>query len=257
MNYIMYEKGNRIAKITLNRPDKRNALNGDVVSELTSTLHQAAADNDVKIIILAARGDAFCAGADLGYLQQLQKFSYEENLADSTKLKELLFAMYTLPKVIIAQVQGHALAGGCGLVSVCDFALSVHSARFGYTEVKIGFVPAIVMPFLVRKIGEGKARKLLLSGNPITAAEALELGLITGLTEPEKLENETLQLARQLVITNSGQSMALTKKLLYQTGTIALEAALEHAARANAEARSTADCQRGITAFLNKEKVLW
>ncbi len=158
---IEYAVADRIGYITLNRPDKRNALSFDLVKELKEAFARAEDDAAVKVIVLRANGEAFCAGADLAYLQNLQKFSHVENLADSNHLKELFLQIYILKKVVIAQVQGHALAGGCGLATVCDFSFSVPEAKFGYTEVKIGFIPAIVMVFLIRKIGEGKARHLL------------------------------------------------------------------------------------------------
>lgn len=256
MQHITYQVSDRIAHITLNRPEKRNALNAGLVTELTSAFEEAKKDDQVKVIILAATGEAFCAGADLSYLQHLQRFTYAENLEDSTRLKNLFFNMYTLPKVIIAQVQGPALAGGCGLVTVCDFAVSASTAKYGYTEVRIGFVPAIVMPFLLKKTGEGVARQLLLSGNILSAQEAMRIGLISHVVEPEKLEEETSKLASHMVSNNSAESIALTKTLFHQLSS-ELSGALQLAAETNARARSTADCQRGIAAFLNKEKIMW
>ena len=151
MALVEYEAKDRIGFLTLNRPTKRNALNHELVTELLLGFQKAASDDSVKVIVLRANGETFCAGADLVYLQQMQKFSYEENLSDSLQLKELFLQIYTSKKVVIAQVQGAALAGGCGLITVCDFVFAVPEAKFGYTEVKIGFVPAIVMVFLLRK----------------------------------------------------------------------------------------------------------
>ncbi len=256
MQHIDYQVSNRIARITLNRPEKRNALNAELVSELTSAFEEAKKDDQVKLIVLAATGESFCAGADLAYLKHLQSFSHAENLEDSLRLRDLFISMYTLPKAVIAQVQGPALAGGCGLVTVCDFAVSASTAKFGYTEVRIGFVPAIVSPFLIKKIGEGRARQLLLSGNIVSAQEAMQIGLISHLAEPEKLEEETSKLAAQMVSNNSAESIALTKTLLHQLSP-GLSDALQLAAETNARARSTADCKRGIAAFLNKEKIMW
>lgn len=257
MNSLLYSTSNRIATITLNRPDKRNALNAELVTDLTASFTKAEQDEQIKAVILKATGESFCAGADLGYLQQLQKNSLQENLADSTALKDLFLKIYTLPKPVIAQVQGHALAGGCGLATVCDFCLSVPEAKFGYTEVKIGFIPAIVMVFLIRKIGDGKARELLLSGNPISAEEALEKGLINRVVAREELEKTVLAVAEHLVNTNSPMSMKLTKQMLAEVQQRPLEDALKYAAEMNAQARGTEDCRRGISAFLNKEKIIW
>jgi methylglutaconyl-CoA hydratase len=257
MKLVEYHVKNRIGTITLNRPEKRNALSHELVAEMRDAFANAERDDHVKVIILKANGEAFCAGADLGYLQQLQKFSYEQNLQDSNHLKELFFKIYTHPKVVIAQVQGHALAGGCGLATVCDFAYSVPQAKFGYTEVKIGFIPAIVTVFLLRKIGEARSKELLLGGDLVTADQAVQIGLINKVVAPETLESEVLSLATKLVEGNSGQSMKLTKQMIAQVQSEPLMDALNYAAEMNARARGTDDCKKGISAFLNKEKLVW
>jgi methylglutaconyl-CoA hydratase len=165
--------------------------------------------------------------------------------------------MYNFPKIIIAAVQGHALAGGCGLITVCDFVFAVPEAKFAYTEVKIGFVPAIVMSFLIRKIGETNAKSMLISGNLISAKEAKEIGLINEITNIENLLNVVNLFAKSLCENNSAQAMSMTKKLLNQVQDLPLIEALEIAAAANATARGTTDCKKGIAAFLNKEKIVW
>jgi len=257
MNHIQYHVADRIGFITLNRPEKRNALNHEVVSELKNTFDLAANDGQVKVIILRANGEAFCAGADLEYLQKLQHFSYNENVADSDHLKELFLKIYTLNKVVIAQIQGHALAGGCGLAAVCDFSFSIPEAKFGYTEVKIGFIPAIVMVFLLRRVGEGKAKQLLLSGDLISAEEAQQLTLINFISTKKTLESDTLTFAAKLINSNSAQSMATTKQMIAAVQSMPLEQALDYASSMNAKARTSEDCQRGIAAFLSKEKIIW
>lgn len=257
MALIEYSITKRVGYITLNRPEKRNALNQELVTELTNAFLRAAADVAVKIVVLRATGESFCAGADLAFLQQLQKFTFEENLADSRNLMNLYKTIYTLPKVVIAQVEGHALAGGSGLVTVCDFALAVPEAKFGYTEVRIGFIPALVSAFLIRKIGEGKARELLLTGRLITAAEALQLGMIYRSVEKAKMVEEVNALAQQLIITASAESLAATKALIDQVQGRSLNDALEFAASENAKARATDDCRKGIDAFLNKKDLKW
>lgn len=257
MKWILYEVSERVAYITLNRPEKRNALSHELVAELDSCLVQAEKDEQVKVVVLRANGEAFCAGADLAYLQQLQHFSFEENLSDSLYLKQLFLRIYQLEKVVIAQVQGHALAGGCGLATVCDYVFAVPAAKFGYTEVKIGFVPALVMVFLLRKLGDQRARKLLLSGDAITASQALELGLITAVVEPDQLSATVNTFVRKLIRNNSGQSMKLTKQLIDAVQSLPLEQALQLAAETNARARATEDCKRGIAAFLNREEITW
>lgn len=257
MKFIHYSVNNRIGTITLNRPEKRNALSYELVAELKEAFTKAEEDDQVKVIVLKANGEAFCAGADLEYLQQLQKFSYEENLNDSNHLKELFLQIYTHSKVVIAQVQGHALAGGCGLATVCDFVFAVPDSKFGYTEVKIGFIPAIVMVFLLRKIGEGKAKELLLSGELFSAENVKQLGLINQVVALEKLESEVEAFARKLVESNSTQSMKLTKQMISKVQSLSVEDALQYAAEMNAHARGTDDCRKGIAAFLNKEKIRW
>lgn len=257
MGYVKYAVENRIGYITLNRPGKRNALNHDFVTELKEIFATAEADKNVKVIVLKAEGESFCAGADLEYLQSLQKYTFEENLQDSKHLMELFSIVYNLKKIVIAQVQGHALAGGCGLVSVCDFSFSVHEANYGYTESRIGFVPAIVMVFLIRKIGEAKAKELLLTGNAIKAKDAKHLGIINWIVEENELESSVKEFAEKLCVNNSEMSMQLTKGMIVNVQSMSLEAALEYACRKNAEARSSEDCKKGIEAFLKKEKIVW
>jgi len=257
MKHITYDVDQRIGYITLNRPEKRNALSQALVAELKACFMQAGQDRGVKVVVLRAVGEAFCAGADLAYLQDLQQYAYEQNLEDSNHLRDLFLTIYTLPKVVIAQVQGHALAGGCGLATVCDFTLAVPEARFGYTEVKIGFIPALVMVFLIRKIGESRARHLLLSGNLVSAADACSIGLITQVVAPQTLETEVNALAQKLITTNSASSMALTKQMIAEVQSMRLNEALAYASQMNAQARATDDCKRGIAAFLAKEKLMW
>jgi methylglutaconyl-CoA hydratase len=257
MQFLKYETQGNLAYITLNRPEKRNAFSFALVKELKEAFSQAETDTQVKVVILQAEGAVFCAGADLEYLQKLQTLSYEENLEDSMFLKELYAQMYHFPKIIIASVQGHALAGGCGLITVCDFVFAVPEAKFGYTEVKIGFVPAIVMGFLLRKVGETKAKSLLISGNLIAAKEALEIGLINEVVSHQALTTTVELFAKSLCENNSAEAMSMTKKLIAQIQDMPLSVALDVAATTNASARGTTDCKRGIAAFLNKEKIVW
>lgn len=257
MSGITYLVSDRIATITLNRPEKRNALNGEIVRELRHAFIQAEADSRVKVIILAANGKAFCAGADLEYLQQLQRNNFEENLADTRELMVLLQEIYSLEKVVIARIEGDAIAGGCGLASVADLSYAVPSARFGYTEVRIGFVPALVSVFLVRKIGEGRARELLLTGQLISAEKAVQQGLINGVIPEDRIREEVTALAVSLCNETSANSLKVTKELVREALERPLPEALEAAARANAETRQHPDCHKGIAAFLNKQKPDW
>lgn len=256
-NFVKYHCTERVGFITLNRPEKRNALNALFVSELKEAFSKAQQDDDCKVIVLKAEGTAFCAGADLAYLQELQTNSYEENLADSNHLMELYQQIYTLPKIVIAQIEGHAIAGGCGLATVCDLSISSKEAKFGYSEVKIGFIPAIVSVFLIRKIGEAKSKELLLTGNIISADRAQAFGLINQVVEKEKVKDSVKSLALQICTTASGESLKLSKQLISGVQEKTLTEAFQWAAELNAKARGTADCQAGIAAFLNKEKLTW
>lgn len=257
MNMVEYSVNNRIGFITLNRPEKRNALSFEMVTELKAAFEKAEKDVQVKIIVLKAKGESFCAGADLAYLQQLQQNSFEENLEDSTHLKELFLSVYRAGKVVIAQVEGHAIAGGCGLATVCDFVFSIPEAKFGYTEVKIGFIPAIVMVFLLRKVGEQIGKELLLTGELYSAEEAREKGLINFISNAQQIESDVLMFAEKLITGNSGNSMKVTKQTIAEIQSMEINDALNFAAHKNAEVRASEDCQKGIAAFLGKEKIMW
>lgn len=255
--FVKYERIDRKGIITLNRPEKRNALNFEFVTELKTALSIAENDNKAKVIILKGKGKAFSAGADLGYLKQLQENSYEENLLDSTHLMELFKMIYTFPKVIIAQIEGHAIAGGCGLATVCDFAFTIPEAKFGYTEVKIGFVPAIVMVFLLRKINEVDAKELLLTGKLITAEEAKGYGLVNGIFPLEEMEEKVNAFAQDLIDNTSAESLKRTKQMIAKIQEMGVNEGLDFAAKMNAETRETKDCKKGVGSFLNKEAVVW
>lgn len=254
---ILTEIKNQIGLITLNRPEKRNALHPDLIRDLLHTLLEWQQDSAVKIVILKANGKAFCAGADLDYIKALQHFSYEDNLLDSRKLKDLFSLMYRYPKPLVGQVEGAALAGGCGLVTLCDVVFSVPDAVFGYTEVRIGFIPALVMVFLVRKIGESAARELLLSGELVNAYQAQQKGLVHHICDAEEIAEKVWQYALNLKEQNSAQAMALTRSMLAEISRMNLPEALDYAAAQNAAARASDDCKKGIAAFLNKQKPEW
>ncbi|HEY1025654.1 MAG TPA: enoyl-CoA hydratase-related protein [Sphingobacteriaceae bacterium] len=257
MSLIISEITDRIGYITINRPEKRNALNPGLIEALTDAFREAESDDDVKVIVIKANGDVFSAGADLAYLKQLQEFSLEENYADTAGLKKLYENIYRSNKVVIAQVEGHAIAGGCGLVSVCDIVFAVPEASFGYTEVRIGFIPALVACFLIRKLGETRTKELLLSGGLIDAATASAYGLINFVCAKADIAEKVRQYAEDLTRSTSGESIKRTKQLLRQVHDLKLEEALEAAMHANAAARVTDDCKKGIEAFLNKEKLRW
>lgn len=257
MNLIAFNKSERIAYITINRPDKRNALSLELVKLLSNAFKEAIEDNDVKVIVLNANGEVFSAGADLEYLQQLQQNTDVENFTDTYTLKELFLTIYRSPKLVIAQVEGHAIAGGCGLTSVCDVVFAVPEAKFGYTEVKIGFVPALVSCFLIRKLGEGRVKELLLSGDLIDAKTASNYGLVNFIVEKDGIAAAVELYAKKIVEGASSNSITVTKQLLLSIQDLSLEEGLNLAIGLNVQTRSSDDCKKGIAAFLNKTKLAW
>lgn len=240
--------------LTLNRPEKRNALNHELISALTSELNQVKNLDSVKTVTIRANGSVFCSGADLEMLREISGFSEKENLADTQAIADLLELLYTFPKPVIAEVQGDAFAGGCGLATVCDFVFAAETANFAYPEVKIGFIPAIVSWFLIHKIGEGKARELLLTGRLVQAPEAQRLGLINFIADSGQLPFEVDVFRSNLVSTVSVNSIAETKMLMAGLQGQSLKEGLKMAVKANVKIRQTADCKEGISAFLEKRK---
>lgn len=257
MKYAKLEVKDRVGIVTMTRPEKRNALNGEMVGELISIFFELDENPDVKVVVLRAEGKAFCAGADLEYLQDLQNYTPDQNLEDSKRFRDLLLTIYKFKKVVIAQVQGSAVAGGAGLVSVCDFAFGSKNTTISYPEVRIGFVPAIVMPFLLRKLPECKVRSLLLSGHTIDSSQALQMGLLYKIVDEPYLDKEVLQFAADLCSTNSAQSLATTKKMMAVIPNLPLEEALELACENNTKTRTTSDFVKGVSDFLAKKDVKW
>ena len=255
--FVTYHCENRIGFITMIRAEKRNALNPQLVEELKIAFSTAEKDEKCKVIVLQAKGQVFCAGADLKYLQSLQSFSHQENVADSSSLMQLFKQIYSLDKVVIAKIQGHAIAGGCGLASVCDLSIASDEAKLSYSEVKIGFVPAIVSVFLLRKIGESKTKELLLSGKTLSAKEAVSIGLINQVVSNDILDDTVQNLSEKLCHQTSVQSLSITKKLIANLQNMSLEDGLNFAVEENAKTRLSEDCKKGISSFLNKEKINW
>ncbi|QDW25318.1 enoyl-CoA hydratase/isomerase family protein [Pedobacter sp. KBS0701] len=256
-NLVLYQVAERIATITINRPEKRNALNPQLIAELTAAFIKATEDDQVKVVILNANGDAFSAGADLAYLQQLQYNTFEENVADSNHLKKLFTTIYYLPKVVIAQVEGHAIAGGCGLATICDIIFATPESNFGYTEVKIGFAPAIVSCFLKQKVSESIVKEILLTGKTFSAKQALKYNLINFVTNSSEIHQNVREFALSLCNGSSGNSLMITKQLITQTVNPHLEKSLEIAVQINARVRESEDFKKGISSFLKKEKINW
>ncbi len=242
--------------IKLNRPEKRNALNDDLVGELKTIFSKIPKKAEIKTVTITGEGQAFCSGADLEYLRQIKDYGFDKNLSDSLNLAELFLLIYSCPKPTIALVNGPAIAGGCGLATVCDFVLADRNAKFGYPEVRIGFVAAIVSVFLLRQIGERITRNLLLTGNVITAEAAEKIGLINRAGEWQKILSEHRDLVLSLR-NNSAEAMKTTKEMIADFVFADIKNELERMAEINANFRKTNDFSEGIAAFLEKRKPKW
>ena len=247
----------RVATVILNRPEKRNALSAELVAELTQWMTSLNSNQDVRVIVIRSADKPFCAGADLKYLAQLRDFSLEENEADSQALRRLFDLIYLSPKIVISQVEGPALAGGCGLATLADICVATPEATFGYTEVKIGFIPALVMVYLREKMGGGVIRDLMLTGRVLTATEAHELGLVQRLVSAEQIESVVNQTAQDLCENTSQEAVASVKEMLRVIPSMSRDEALDYAAKQNAKARGSKDCRKGIDAFLQKMPLKW
>ncbi len=248
-----YESG--IATIRLNRPEKRNALSFQLVEEILAALDEIE-KSEALVVILTGAGKAFCAGLDLDELKSLIGKSHSENVEDSRRMVRIFRRLYDFPKPTIAAVNGAAIAGGTGVATMCDFTLAVPDAKFGYTEVRIGFVPAIVSSILVWQVGHKIARDLLLSGRIFDATEAHRFGLVNEIVPAERLMARARELAAQLM-ENSPMSVRQTKKLINGFITNTLDQQIEDAVEQNAGIRQTADFREGVSSFLEKRKPRW
>lgn len=250
---ILYSVDNSVASITLNRPEKRNALNDELIAAIKQGLEQAAADGSVRVIVISGAGKDFCSGADLAAIQKIAQASVADNAEDARSLLELFLLMRQIPVPVVAAVKGRALAGGCGLASACDLVLASQSARFGYPEVKIGFVPAMVLAILRRNVSEKRAFELLTRGAEIGAIQAMHFGLVNEIFTDETFEKDVANYVAEFR-KMSRSAVALTKSLLYQVDGLAFRDALETGADVNVIARLTEDCQQRIARFLNKDQ---
>lgn len=251
MAELIQAKEDSTLTLTLNRPDKRNALNNKLIEALKSALRNANKDENINAIVIRGKGKDFCSGADLSSLQKIANSDILENLEDAESLMELFLSIRKVKVPVVAAVHGNALAGGCGLATACDIVLASKSARFGYPEVKIGFVPAMVMAFLRRSLSEKRSFELVTQGFDFSSQRAEKIGLINQVFEDTKFENEIKKYvsAYQKV---SRSAVILSKKLLYQMDNASIENALSIGAEINAIARLTEECSKGINKFLNR-----
>jgi methylglutaconyl-CoA hydratase len=244
-----------ILRLTLARPEQRNALDRSLVDALQSALDSVP--DDVRVVVLTGEGSAFSAGADLASLQAMQTASAEDNLDDSRALSNLFQTILSHRCPVVAQVNGAAIGGGCGLVAACDLSVCAREAKLGFPEVRLGFVPAIVLPFVVRRVGEGRARDLLLRGARFSADEALAAGFVTQVVEADELDAAVDALCDEIVRNTSPTALALTKSLFVTLDGLSPDAAARHATLANAFARQTGDLAAGLSAFLGKTDPPW
>ncbi len=254
-NTLKLDCATEIAALTLNRPERHNALSPAMIDELMAAL-QEAESSAARVLIVTGAGKSFCSGMDLEALRALTTQSHQQSLEDARHTAKFFRRLYAFPKPVIAAVNGAALAGGCALATMADFTLAVPEAQFGYTEVRVGFMPALVSAFLVRQIGEKRACDLLLSGRVISAEEALRMDLVTELVSREKLLPRATEWAGQL-LRNSPASLQFTKRLLRRFSEAELDRETDLAIQASASIRSTEDFREGLTAFLEKRKPVW
>lgn len=253
--HVLIQSTRGVMTITLNRPEKRNALCPLLIEELSRALSEAEADAS-GVVILTGAGPAFCSGLDMENLESTHARTQEEHRRDAENMARVLRALYDFPKPVIAAVNGPAIAGGMGLATLADFTLATPEAKFGYNEVRVGFVPAIALSFLLRQVGEKRTRELLLTGRLMKAQEALSFGLITQIVAAEELM-QTAQALAQTLLLNSPQAMHAVKRLLAKHSRRRLDEELEDAIEVNAQQRSTEDFREGVKAFIERRHADW
>jgi methylglutaconyl-CoA hydratase len=246
----------KVARITFARPEVHNAFNATMIAELAQVFDQVKAEASVRVVVLTGEGKSFCAGADINWMREIVDYSYEQNLSESLLLAEALHKLYSLPKPTVAMVNGTAIGGGNGFLSACDIAVATDEAQFGLSEVKIGLVPAAISPFVIRKIGESKAREYFLTGKRITAQKAYEIGLINQVVPPYYL-GDTVDELIGLLLTSGPEALASCKELIFQVPQMSLEEVKEFTARMIANLRISEEGQEGMASFLEKRKPKW
>jgi len=253
---IIVQEEAGLARITLNRPEVHNAFNAVMIGELTEAFERLAGKDSVRVIVLTGKGRSFCAGADLNWMREIIHYSFAQNLEESRQVAELMQKIYLSPKPTVAVVNGTAIGGGTGLLSACDIALAAEEARFGLSEVKIGLVPAAISPYVVRKIGESRAREYFLTGRRISARRACEIGLVNDVIPRSGLE-EAADDVLKLLLTSGPEAVSNCKELLTRIPGMDPDEAKEYTARMIAELRVSAEGQEGMAAFFEKRKPAW
>jgi methylglutaconyl-CoA hydratase len=253
---IVFSTEDKIARVVFNRPEVHNAFNSKMIGEIADAFEKIRSDESVRMVILTGKGKSFCAGADINWMREIIAYSYEQNLEESLQLAEVLHKIYALPKPTIAMVNGTAIGGGNGFLSACDISVASEEAKFGLSEVKIGLVPAAISPYVMRRIGESKAREYFLTGKRISARKALEIGLVNEVVPQDQLE-ETVQDIADLLLTSGPEAIAACKELIDKTTRMNFEEVKKFTAEMIANLRISPEGQEGMAAFLEKRKPKW
>lgn len=255
--YILVAQTNSIATITLNRPDKRNAMNGKLISELLQALRTFSSDEKVRVLMINGKGEHFCAGADISWMQQIATGAYDENYDDAVRLADLMYQLYSFPKPTIVLAHGATLGGGLGLLSACDIAIAAKNASFGFSEVKIGLAPSTISPYVIAAIGERMANYYFLTGNRFGADEAHRINLVHQLTENDALMSVGVTTAENL-LKNSPDALTAAKQLIRQVSREKITVGLsQKTAEHLAGLRASEQAQEGLHAFLEKREAKW
>lgn len=254
---LLLDIDQHVATITLNRPDKRNAFNDDVIQELTDVFQFCAAQDEVRAVILTANGKAFCAGADLNWMRAMADYSHDENLADAGKLAQMLATIYHCPKPTVAAIQGDVYAGGMGLVAACDIAISVKNANFCLSEVKLGLIPATISPYVIRAMGARAAHRYFLTAEVFDAKEAKKIGFIHERVDEEEFKQSLDNLVKHLV-NASPNSVKVCKKLVQDVAFAEInEQLIKDTVAGIADIRASDEGKEGVQSFLQKRKPSW
>ena len=256
METIIYIVDRLVARVSFNRPEVHNAFNDQMIDELTAVFSELKGRADVRVVVLTGAGKSFSAGADINWMRKVKDYSFEENFKNSLKLADLFYLIYSLPKPTIARVNGAAIGGGTGLVAVCDLAVASSTAKFSFSEVKLGLVPACISPYVIRKCGEGRAREFFLTGERLSADKALSAGLVNRVVAPGELDGVVDGLIDQL-LSSGPQAMGVCKQLLESVPNQSFEEAKEYTARVLAGLRVSEEGQEGTKAFLEKRRPKW
>ncbi len=253
---ILFAGDDKVGRISLNRPEVHNAFNSMMIRELADAFARVKKDESVRVVVLTGTGESFCAGADLNWMREIIRYSFDQNIRESLEVAELMHVIYTLPKPTIARVNGTAIGGGNGLLSACDIVIASEKARFGLSEVKIGLVPAAISPYVIRRIGERAAREYFLTGERFDARRALEIGLVNRVVPHEQLDEKVDEVV-QLLLSSGPEAIASCKELLHRVPAMSLEEAKKYTAEMIARLRVSDEGQEGMAAFLEKRKPRW